>query len=196
MLERKRRQEQQSRQSESTMGYMWRLMGGSSDSDAAAAAVVSEEAAALEALLSTLFLEVHDLRAERQREAQSRTLKGRYFHIVGHFLSLYCLYKIVMSTVNILLNRVGKLDPVSRFVQIAVSGLGFQFDVKLWSQYISFMLVGALICMSVRGLLLNLIKFFHFFASSASSSIILLFLAQLMVWKLQFAKQNRQQNAR
>ena len=28
--------------------------------------------------------------------AYSKTLKGRYFDILGHFFSIYCIYKIFM----------------------------------------------------------------------------------------------------
>ena len=30
----------------------------------------------------------------QERIAYSKTLKGRYFDLVGHFFSVYCVYKI------------------------------------------------------------------------------------------------------
>ena len=61
--------------------------------------------------------------------AYSKTLKGRYFDILGHFFSIYCIYKIFMvrhisyilyshryfnafvlqCIVNIIFDRVGKV---------------------------------------------------------------------------------------
>ena len=34
--------------------------------------------------------------------AYSKTLKGRYFNIVGHFFSVYCIYKIFMVSCDYL----------------------------------------------------------------------------------------------
>ena len=160
--------------------------------------------------------------------------KGMCYNAVGYVLSAYCAYKIVMSTVNVLLSRTGKMDPVSRGVQISVDYLGLDFDVKTWSQYISFMMVGIIIVASVRTLLIRVTqvccsprpkrdrrgagtattaartvagwpKFsafrtpllsrrslsdlsftartqaFRFFATGSSSSVMVLFLAELMV---------------
>jgi hypothetical protein len=135
----------------------------------------------------------------------------------------------LQSTINIVFDRVGKLDPVTRGIEIAVNWLGIQFDVSLklscfvalphnafsihnnyksyhlffkvmfWSQHISFWLVGIIIVTSIRGLLITLTKvcnplpqftslftlhnlqFFYAIASSKSSNIIVLCLAQLMV---------------
>jgi hypothetical protein len=40
---------------------------------------------------------------------------GQAKHIAGHFLSLYCLYKIVMAGVNLAFHREKKKDPVTNF---------------------------------------------------------------------------------
>lgn len=36
------------------------------------------------------------MKAMHQRIEQSRTWKGRYFHFIGYFFSLYCIWKIVI----------------------------------------------------------------------------------------------------
>ncbi len=36
-----------------------------------------------------------------------------------------------MATINIVFDRVGKVDPVTRGIEIAVKYMGFQFDVCL-----------------------------------------------------------------
>ena len=58
--------------------------------------------------------------------------------------------------------------------------LGFQVDVYFWTQQISFWLVGIIVITSIRGLLITLTKFFYAIASSKSSNIIVLALAQIM----------------
>uniref|UniRef100_A0A8W8L4L8 Golgi pH regulator n=1 Tax=Magallana gigas TaxID=29159 RepID=A0A8W8L4L8_MAGGI len=53
-------------------------------------------------------------------------------------------------------------------------------QVKFWSQQISFLLIGIIIVTSIRGLLITLTRFFYAIASSKSSNVIVLCLAQLM----------------
>lgn len=55
-------------------------------------------------------------------------------------------------------DRVGKVDPVTRGLQIVVNYMGLPVDVKFWSQHISFILVGIIVITSIRGLLITLTK--------------------------------------
>jgi len=135
---------------------------------------------ALEELTRQLFLELVDLRNMQQRVIWSSTWKGKYFNFLGHFFSLYCLWKIFICTINIVFDRVGKVDPVTRGLQIAVNYIGLQVDVKFWSQHISFILVGIIVITSMRGLLITLTKFLYAISSSKSSNIIVLALAEIM----------------
>uniref|UniRef100_A0A0L8FTU5 Abscisic acid G-protein coupled receptor-like domain-containing protein n=1 Tax=Octopus bimaculoides TaxID=37653 RepID=A0A0L8FTU5_OCTBM len=132
------------------------------------------ETYALEELSRQLFLESVDLHNTQERIEESKTLKGKYFNFLGYFFSIYC------SAINIIFDRVGKVDPVTRGTEIAVNYLGIQFDVKFWSQQISFWLIGIIIITSIRGLLITLTRFFYAIASSKSSNIIVLCLAQIM----------------
>ncbi|KAH9503840.1 Golgi pH regulator B [Bulinus truncatus] len=140
----------------------------------------SKETRALEELSRQLFLETADLHDAMDRIDYSKTFKGRYFNVMGHFFSLYCVYKIFMATINIIFDRVGKVDPVTKGIEIAVKYFGFEFDIKFWSQQISFLLVGVIIVTSIRGFLITLTRFFYAIASSKSSNVIVLCLAQIM----------------
>ncbi|XP_010003819.1 PREDICTED: Golgi pH regulator B [Chaetura pelagica] len=115
-----------------------------------------------------------------ERIEYSKTFQGKYFNFLGYFFSIYCVWKIFMATINIVFDRVGKTDPVTRGIEITVNYLGIQFDVKFWSQHISFILVGIIIVTSIRGLLITLTKFFYAISSSKSSNVIVLLLAQIM----------------
>eukprot|EP00053_Salpingoeca_punica_P010061 m.90565 g.90565 ORF g.90565 m.90565 type:complete len:453 (-) comp15268_c0_seq1:846-2204(-) len=165
-------------QESSKFGFMWSMFGSSSSGEDIA--VLRDSVKGLETLSHQLFLEINDMHGMRERVHYSQTLKGRYFNVMGYLLSIYCVYKIVMTSVNVALDRVGKLDPVSRGFQIAADYFGLEMDVKFWSQHISFMLVGIIIVSSIRSFLIQLTKLFHFFASSASSHLIVLLLAQIM----------------
>lgn len=141
---------------------------------------LKQDVKALEELSKQLFLEAVDIHNMQERIEWSKTLKGKYFNCLGYFFSLYCMWKIFICTVNILFDRVGKVDPVTRGIEIAVNYMGINFDVKFWSQHISFILVGVIVVTSIRGLLITLTKFFYAISSSKSSNIIVLVLAQIM----------------
>ncbi|XP_043858327.1 Golgi pH regulator isoform X3 [Dromiciops gliroides] len=127
--------------------------------------LIQQEVDALEELSRQLFLETVDLYATKERIEYSKTFKGRYFNFLGYFFSIYCVWKIFMATINIVFDRVGKTDPVTRGIEITVNYLGIQFDVKFWSQHISFILVGIIIVTSIRGLLITLTKGMYFVSS-------------------------------
>ena len=135
---------------------------------------------ALEELSRHLFMEAHDLQNMRERNEWAQTFQGKYFNFLGYFFSLYCVWKIFISTVNIVFDRVGKMDPISKGMEIAVHWFGLDIDIVFWSQHISFLLVGCIVVTSIRGLLLTMSKFFIWISSPKSSNLIVLFLSQLM----------------
>ena len=141
---------------------------------------LSTEIQSLEELARQLFLETVELHSIRERMEFSKTLKGKYFNAVGYIFSAYCCYKLVMTTINILLQRVGKQDPISRTLQIIVVYLKINVDVSFWNQFISFLMVGIIVVTSIRGLLLTFSKLFTNVSSSRSSNLIVLFLAEIM----------------
>ncbi|XP_074119381.1 Golgi pH regulator A isoform X2 [Sminthopsis crassicaudata] len=112
--------------------------------------LIQQEVDALEELSRQLFLETVDLYATKERIEYSKTFKGKYFNFLGYFFSIYCVWKIFMATINIVFDRVGKTDPVTRGIEITVNYLGIQFD------------------------------FFYAISSSKSSNVIVLLLAQIM----------------
>ncbi|XP_076070026.1 Golgi pH regulator [Oratosquilla oratoria] len=143
-------------------------------------AAMKQEIVALEELSRQLFLETVELQGQRERLEWAQTFQGRYFNFMGYFFSMYCSWKIFISVVNIVFDRVGRKDPVTKGMEIAVHWMGLDIDVQFWSQHISFFLVGCIILTSIRGFILTLTKFFYAVSSSKSSNIIVLVLAQLM----------------
>ncbi|KPJ04845.1 Golgi pH regulator [Papilio xuthus] len=117
-----------------------------------------QEISGLEELSRQLFLEAHDARTMREKIEWSNTFQGKYFNFLGYFFSLYCVWKIFISTINIVFDRVGKKDPVTRGLELLVHWLGLRLDVAFWSQHVSFLLVGCIVLTSIRGLLLTLTK--------------------------------------
>ncbi|CDW55409.1 DUF3735 and ABA GPCR domain containing protein [Trichuris trichiura] len=121
---------------------------------------VFEDVKSLEAFNERLFMELAEINAINQRKEYARTFRGKYFLVLGYFLSLLSIWKIFSSIINIVFDRYGTVDPVTRVIGIAVHYMGFDFDVKLWSQHFSFVFVGCLSLSSVRSLLVSFAKFF------------------------------------
>ncbi|XP_042710203.2 Golgi pH regulator B isoform X2 [Chrysemys picta bellii] len=95
--------------------------------------LIQQEVDALEELSRQLFLETADLHATKERIEYSKTFQGKYFNFLGYFFSIYCVWKIFMATINIVFDRVGKTDPVTRGIEITVNYLGIQFDAS-WTR--------------------------------------------------------------
>ncbi len=87
----------------------------------------------------------------RERNEWSATWQGRYFNFLGYFFSVYCIWKIFISTINIVFDRVGKVDPITKTFDILVNWFGIDVDVTVWSQQISFIVVGIIVVTSTRG---------------------------------------------
>ena len=62
---------------------------------------------------------------------------------------------------------------------ILVNWFGFDIDMEMWSQQLSFIVVGIIVVTSTRGLLLTMSKFFIWLSSSKSSNILVLFFSQV-----------------
>jgi hypothetical protein len=135
---------------------------------------------AMEELSKHLFLELHDLQNMRERIEWSKSCQGRYFNFLGYFFSSYCVWKIFISTINIVFDRVGKMDPITKTFDILVNWFGFDIDMEMWSQQLSFIVVGIIVVTSTRGLLLTMSQFFIWLSSSKSSNILVLFFSQIM----------------
>ncbi|KAI1704283.1 abscisic acid g-protein coupled receptor domain-containing protein [Ditylenchus destructor] len=141
---------------------------------------LKSEIGPLEEFGKHLFLELVELHNMKDRVEYSKTWQGKYFNVLGHLWSVYCMWKIFICTVNIVFDRVGKVDPVTRGIEIAVNYLGWQIDVRFWSQNVSFLIVGIIAVTSIRGLLLTIAKFFNAISSRESSNLIVLVLAHFM----------------
>lgn len=138
----------------------WNLwMRSSSSTEPRSIADMKARCATLEELTRQLFLELVELRQMQQRIEWSKTFKGQYFNLLGYIFSAYCVMKILICTHNLILDRVVKVDLITRGLQIAINYVGLEIeDVRLWSQHLSFTLVGIIVVTSTRGLLITMTK--------------------------------------
>lgn len=137
-------------------GYTLGLL---TSSDSESLSELKSRCSTLEELTRQLFLELVELRQMQQRIDWSKTFRGQYFNLLGYIFSAYCVMKILICTHNLILDRVVKVDIVTRGLQIAITYVGLEIDdVRLWSQHLSFTLVGIIVVTSIRGLLITLTK--------------------------------------
>lgn len=74
------------------------------------------------------------------------------------FYNLFSYRFAFQCTVNIVFDRVGRMDPITRTLQFLVNYIGLDVDIKFWSQHVSFLVIGLIVVTSIRGLLINLTK--------------------------------------
>lgn len=138
------------------------------------------EISELEKLSRTLFLEIHEDRNNLERLEWSKTKVGVYSNFLGYFLAVYCIWKLVTSSLNIIFENAAKDDVLSRSIEMAAKFLGLNVDVKYWTQHISFALVGHIVVTNIKGLLATVTKLFSQVSSNKNSNTIVLMLAQIM----------------
>ncbi|CAI5738243.1 unnamed protein product [Peronospora destructor] len=137
----------------------------------------------LESLGRELFLEVNDLRDAQARSLRARTLRGRVFNFFGYAMSVFCMYKMVMSTVNVIFRRNRDKDPITDVVEKLLyiwPSLAMQLNIRFVSEIASLAFVGILVFTQTRGFLVALLKFFRTYSSTVSSNSAVLWLAHLM----------------
>ncbi|KAI3640358.1 hypothetical protein MIR68_001236 [Amoeboaphelidium protococcarum] len=121
----------------------------------------------------------------KQFSYKNRAILNHYLQIqfengLSLILSLYCIYKLITCTLNIMLDRhSGSSDPISHWTSIVLSHLyGYSSDsaeVEAWAQWFSFVFVGLIIIGTVRGLFIQLAKMFKMFAKYIKFANIILF---------------------
>ena len=138
------------------------------------------ESNALETVMDELFYDLNELCLAKDRMERGKRLWGKLLNITGYGLSVYCLWKIFISAINILFNRDRKRDPVTLGLQRLVYFTHMEVDVVFWSQHISFVFIGILVFSNVRGFLIRMSKIFSAISSANSFRVFGIFLTWLM----------------
>lgn len=134
----------------------------------------------LETRSRDLFLELAALKhAQREERFRQRTLVGRIADPLGLIYLLYCVYKTLLSSANIVLDRDPKTDPITRGFELTLIALGLELDAAFWGPLIGFILVGVLVFTSLRGFLLLVLAVFRSVASPLHADVWTLFLSAM-----------------
>eukprot|EP01125_Pyxidicula_operculata_P019107 TRINITY_DN689_c6_g1_i2.p1 TRINITY_DN689_c6_g1~~TRINITY_DN689_c6_g1_i2.p1 ORF type:complete len:467 (-),score=52.60 TRINITY_DN689_c6_g1_i2:99-1499(-) len=163
--------------------YLPLSMGSSSSSNSSTSSQIKSlehQIKLRENARTELFLDINDLCYEKAKIKFSRSWEGRFFNLSGYMFSVYCAYKIFMSTINIVFDRKSTTDPVTRGLSILLSVFQVDIDTQFWSQYISFIMIGIMTFSTFRGILKRFLAIFHTYSSSMTSNYFALLLAQVM----------------
>jgi hypothetical protein len=133
--------------------------------------------------LSQLFIDLESMHLDYDKAQEAKTLKGFLSNILGYLFSFYCIFKTIMSFLNILMNPTFGQDPTTRILNFFVHKLGFQLDLEFWTSNISFLVVGLMAVFAIRGFLLQLAKLTE--VTAFNTDLPILFVTQLMGFYLQ-----------
>ncbi|KAI7858421.1 Abscisic acid G-protein coupled receptor-domain-containing protein [Circinella umbellata] len=143
--------------------------------------LLHDEIHQLETLSETMKADLSELARERARSQFSQTWQGRCWFVVSHLFSFYCIYKLIVTTINVLLQRAGTSDPITRLLSLLISHFGIS-DTVFWSQQLSFWFAGIIVFASVRGFFQLLTKIFRSFSRRmvVPQNNVILFVAHMM----------------
>ncbi|CAE7338233.1 GPR89, partial [Symbiodinium pilosum] len=140
------------------------------------------EIQALEAFSRELFVELDELIQARLCELKARTVLGRAMNVLGRCCSAVCVYKILMSSVNLLLRRGSAQaeDPATRLLTILLLNLRVPVDVSYWAPMLSLIFVGYLAFANTRQFIQRLLAIFRMVSTSVTSNSLALLLSEVM----------------
>mmetsp|Transcript_46568 Transcript_46568/g.101381 ORF Transcript_46568/g.101381 Transcript_46568/m.101381 type:complete len:516 (+) Transcript_46568:58-1605(+) len=143
---------------------------------------LATEIQALEAFSRELFLELDELIQARLCELKARTRLGKVMNVLGRCCSAICVYKILMSSVNLLLRRGSAQadDPATRLLTILLLNLRVPVDVSYWAPMLSLIFVGYLTLANTRQFIQRLLAIFRMVSTSVTSNSLALLLSEVM----------------
>ncbi|KAI9356597.1 Abscisic acid G-protein coupled receptor-like domain-containing protein [Pilaira anomala] len=102
--------------------------------------------------------DLDELERGRAKNRFSQTWKGKIWNVIDFIFAIYCTYKLITTTLNVLLQRSGSTDPITKMLslmmaQLDKNNLDYKIDVSFWSQQLSFWFAGMIVFGSVRGFL-------------------------------------------
>ncbi|KAI8077343.1 Abscisic acid G-protein coupled receptor-like domain-containing protein [Gilbertella persicaria] len=126
--------------------------------------------------------DLEELEYSRAKTKFTQTWQGTLWRWVEWIFAVYCIYKWIATTCNVLFNRTGSSDPITTMLSIFLSQQDDPVDTAFWSQQLSFWFAGMIVVGSIRGFLKLWIRLLHLFQLNLklAPSHMLLFTAHMM----------------
>ncbi|KAL1934152.1 hypothetical protein VTP01DRAFT_6334 [Rhizomucor pusillus] len=137
----------------------------------------------MEGLADAMAGDLVEIKRETAKSQYANTLQGRCWNFIRHIFTVYCIYKLFITTFNVVFRRLGNTDPITNMLSLIISHFGAaEIDAAFWSQQLSFWLAGIIVFGSVRGFFQLLTRILRAFSRRLifSTSNIVLFIAHVM----------------
>ncbi|KAI5863170.1 Abscisic acid G-protein coupled receptor-domain-containing protein [Durotheca rogersii] len=148
-------------------GFVTKVIGSiRSGGDASEIRTLRLEIAGLEAMEANLSSSLSMLRSRQAISARTATLSGKLLLIPPYAFSVYCVYRIVATTLTTLRRlyypaaSFSSSDPINRFLGLLAKHWDPKLDQIAWARQISFLLSGVILAASANSAL----QTFHLFA--------------------------------
>ncbi|GAA5993978.1 hypothetical protein JCM5350_003514 [Sporobolomyces pararoseus] len=154
------------------------------------------EVAAMESVEQQMVKDVATLKRRKMMREMGRSWKGRLWLFVGWLFSLYCVWRVFVSGINLIFgysrrshqtvkdsedsNGAQGTDLITSLLTRVVVMLDIELDIATWSRLIGLALIGGIILANMRNVLGSVSRIFKATSTGISASFMLLFLAQLM----------------
>ncbi|KAL0080625.1 Abscisic acid G-protein coupled receptor-domain-containing protein [Phycomyces blakesleeanus] len=143
------------------------------------------EISQMEGLATSMKANLEELARARVKSQFSQTWKGQCWNLVGSVFTVYCVYRLIVTSFNVITRRVGSNDPITNMISLMISHFdkeGSKLDISFWSQQLSFWFAGIIVFGSVRGFLQILTRIMRSWSNkmSISTSTLLLCVAHMM----------------
>ena len=140
------------------------------------------EVSSLQGLCKALSVEAVELKQERSRAMESRTLLGHLKNLVGYAMSAYCVYRMYFSLKSLIWGEDLASDPVGTFLSFALKRVShgtIVVDVALLSQYVTLLFIGGISACSVRAFLRIFNKIFAWVKGPGTATHLVLLLTEV-----------------
>ncbi|KAI1374666.1 Abscisic acid G-protein coupled receptor-domain-containing protein [Hypoxylon crocopeplum] len=147
-------------------GFMTKVIGSiRGGGDAAEIRTLRLEIAGLEAMEANLSSSLSMLRSRQAYSARAATFSGKLLLIPTYAFSVYCVYRIIATTLTTLRRlyypaaSFSSSDPINRFLGLLAKHWDPKLDQIAWARQISFLLSGVILAASANSAL----QTFHLF---------------------------------
>lgn len=144
---------------------------------------LQQEIFGLETLASAMRDDLDSVRGRYRQAKWSSTIQGRFLLGMGHFFSIYCVWRVVLAALSLVIlgyRDSAPPDVVSLLLAHIIRLFNVDIDLSTWTRIFGLLFVGALILIRMRAVLANLSTFFRAASAGTSTSFLLLFLAEVL----------------
>jgi hypothetical protein len=138
-------------------GFVARWLGAASASSSEAEEM-QQGVLAMQELLVSLQADAAAAQATLDDQRAAMTWRGKLFAVLDIAFSIYCVYRIVFTVINLTPFKKQEVDPVSRLLGLIATHYDDQIDKVTLTRQIGFLLSGAMIAGSLRACLISLAR--------------------------------------